>query len=407
MPINIARRLAIIALALVPLLAGRASATEEKRTDSPEQIHRAVFADGRLWLLAGGGRLSHIAESGERTDVATPDPVMELFVQDGHAAIVTCPKEAFGRGTPVERWTVRRRVGDDWETVADIATRGETFVAATSSIVLTDSRMIELTGSSAAETALTLSQPARPKPAKAEERFTLGAWVQFTDDDVIDLTEGVPWQAAPAAPPSPTPLKRWQARAVLVTPQHVYVGTDAGEWGGGLRRIDRMTGIVSDIEDVDGDLCGGNLNPACDPVKGIATIPWKPDCVAVAIGLIHMATHGRIAEVCDTSVRQLYAHVIRAPTYQTPDGRTETYWFAQTTAFFGLQRRDGDLLAVGHDGLYQIGDGDRAQQIPFPAFTPAGNLAVSFDLPGVVLLLISGTQGPPSQNNGALMLVPR
>jgi len=400
MSISIVRRLGSMMLAAVAVFSGTAFANQDSIAGPDKSIRRAVFADGRLWLLDSGGRLSHIAEGGERVDVTTPDPAMELFVQDGHAAIVTCPQQAFAHRTPVERWTVRRRGRDDWETVADIATKGETFVAATSTILLTDSRIIDLAGRSPLETALTLassgSQAARPKPTNADERFRLGGSVQFMDDEVIDLTEGLPWEAAPTAPSSipvpahPTPLTGRPVGAVLVTPQHVFVGYDAGEWGGGLQRIDRMTGVVSDIDDVDGG-----------PVKGIATIPWKPDCIAVAIGLIHMGSSGRIVEVCDITVRLLYTHVIPAP-----DGQKQVFSFAQTTAFFGLQRRDGELLAIGHDGLYQIGEGDRVQQIPFPTFKRAGTLGVSFERSGAVLVLITRTQGL-SQNNGALMLVSR
>lgn len=408
MLITIARRLAIIALALP--LAGGAFATEEKRTDSPEQIHRAVFADGRLWLLAGGGRLSHIAEGGERTHVTTPDPVMGLFVQDGRVAIVTCQPECVSYRSPGERWTVRRRVGDAWETVAEVATKGERFVAATASMLLTDSRVIDLSHGGASEMALTVSataKPAAPKPFEEGPDFRYGGSTTFGDDDgANDLDAGKPSDTAPTspspepAPGPPAPLGRpvavlFPARvsAVLVTPKHVFVGYDAGEFGGGLQQIDRATGEVSDLEVDRGS------------VKGIATIPWKPDCIAVAIGLIHFVASGRIVEVCDTTVRELYTHAIPASTYQSLYGRKDSLWSAQTTAFFGLQRRGGDLLAVGNDGLYQIGDGG-AQQLPFPSLQPIGALAVSFDLPDVVLLLITGTQGL-SQNNGALMLVPR
>ncbi|NPU67787.1 hypothetical protein HL667_22475 [Bradyrhizobium sp. 83012] len=395
---SIVTRLAVVTLALATLYAGQGFAAEPPRAEQDARIQRAVFADGRLWLLGSGGRLSSIAEGGERTDVTTPDPVMELFVMDGHATVVTCPQQALAHITAADQWTLRRRVGDDWETVADIATRGEQFVAATSDILLTDSRMIDLTGGSPSETALTLSQPARPKPAKPDEGFRLGGSWLLTDDAVIDLTESRPWQAAPSSPssiPAParlTPLKLRPVGTVLVTPKHVYVGYNAGEWGGGLQRIDRTTGTVTDIEDVDGDLCGGNLNPACDPVNGIATIPWKPDCIAVAIGLIHMAAQGRIVEVCDASVRQLYQHVIQAPTDQTPDGRTRIHWFAQTTAFFGLQRQGEDLLAMGHDGLYRIGPGDRAQPIPLPEFKNVSGAGVSFDISGLVLVLTTANQ---------------
>ncbi|UFZ01882.1 hypothetical protein LQG66_21465 [Bradyrhizobium ontarionense] len=400
----IARRLALVSFALVILFVRHASAAEQTRARQDAPIQRAVFAEGRLWLLDSGGRLSSMPEDGERIDVATPDRVIELFVQDGRAVIVTCPQETCSRWTPVERWTVRRRVGDDWETVADVATRGEQFVAATSTILLTDSRMIDLSSGGQSETALTLpsSSPmlARPKPLKEGEHFRAGGSWLMTDSGMIDLTEGRPWEAAPTSPSStpllarPKPLKGWPVRAVLITPKHAFVGYNGGEWGGGLQQIDRMTGIVSDI---DGDLCGGNLNPACDPVNGIATIPWKPDCIAVAVGLIHMLPHGRIVEVCDNAVRLLYTHHIENRQAVFP-----TY----TTAFFGLQRTGEDLLAVGHDGPYQVGPGDRAELIPLPEFKQANGVAVSFDFAGLVLVLTTANQRF-SLSGATPMLVPR
>src|SRR5690242_19412399 len=61
----IAARLALIALALIAVLAGPLSAAEQTRTSEDALVQRAVFAEGRLWLL-GGERLSNVAEGGER-----------------------------------------------------------------------------------------------------------------------------------------------------------------------------------------------------------------------------------------------------------------------------------------------------------------------------------------------------
>ncbi|WP_257170012.1 hypothetical protein [Bradyrhizobium sp. SRS-191] len=398
-------RLVSIAAALLALHAAQGAAAEAPSRGS--SIHRAVFAEGRLWLLDTGGRLSSLAEGGERSDVPTPDPVMELLTQDQRVVIVTCPEQSCS-SAPVARWIVRRRVGDDWETVADIATKGEQFRAATSTMLLTDSRMIDLAGGALAETALTsrASDPIteRPKP-QAGEHFRFGGSWQLTGSGTIDLTEGMPWQA-PARSPlvRPKPLRSLPVAAVLVTPRHVFVGYNAGEWGGGLQRIDRTTGVVSDIDDVEGDLCGGKLNPACDPVNGLAVIPWKQDCIAVAVGLIHMLAHGRIVEVCDRAVHLLYSHEIQER-LSTADGRPGSMW-TYTSAFFGLQQTGEELLAVGHDGLYQIGRGDLVRQIPLPRFRPADGLAVSFDMPGLVLVLTTANRRF-SLSGSTPMLLPR
>ena len=46
---------------------------------------------------------------------------------------------------------------------------------------------------------------------------------------------------------------------------------NAGEWGGGLQRIDVATGATSSVERRDSaELCAGPLNSDCDPNSNIA-----------------------------------------------------------------------------------------------------------------------------------------
>jgi len=78
------------------------------------------------------------------------------------------------------------------------------------------------------------------------------------------------------------------------TSDKLFVGFSAGEWGGGLHRIDRRSGNVTQVErNTAGGLCGGPLNSACDPVNGITAVPWNPDCIVAAVGLVHF--EGRAA----------------------------------------------------------------------------------------------------------------
>ncbi|MGJ4892551.1 hypothetical protein ACQR1Y_30445 [Bradyrhizobium sp. HKCCYLRH3099] len=383
---SIVTRWAAAALALVALHAGHGSATEPPRAEPDARIQRAVFADERLWLLSSGGRLSSIAEGGQRTDVATPDRVMTLFVQDGRAAIVTCPWASYAPLVPNGRWTVRRWSDNDWEVVAEIVSRGDALVAAASNIVLTDSRMIDFTDGQQSDTALTLPFSAISQP-------------------LFDPSKPLDEQQAQAAFPFPLtylyqlgsgrakPLKHWPAEAVLVTPKYVFVGYNAGEFGGGLQRIDRATGVVSDV---------GRLD---SPVNGIATVPWKPDCVAAAIGLIHMFASGQLVEVCHDQVRLLYERQIPEQIVRDTNGRIGSIP-QHTTAFFGLQRQGEDLLAVGHDGLYRIGPGDRAHPIPLPEFKKVGGAGVSFDIANVVLVLTTVNEHH-SLSGSTPILVPR
>jgi hypothetical protein len=178
--------------------------------------------------------------------------------------------------------------------------------------------------------------------------------------------------------------------STYATPDQFFVGFNVGEFGGGLRRIDRQSGKVAQIErNASGKLCGGPLNAACDPVTGVAAEPWKPDCIAAAIGLVHFASHGRVVEVCGDQVQRLYFK-----DYSTSwlDGRKvvqpkDDEPFFSTVAFFGLAR-DGDTLwAPGIDGIYNIGADGTARIVPLPPFKEIGGIQVSFDLPRFVLVL--------------------
>src|SRR5262249_30467930 len=137
----------------------------------------------------------------------------------------------------------------------------------------------------------------------------------------------------------------------------LFVGFNAGEWGGGLVRIDRRDGKVRKISSIaSGDVCGGPLDARCHPVNGIVDEPWDPACVVVTIGLEHMMTHGRIVEVCGNTVKRLYVTPLHV------DPRIDAYLQSKsrggeplsTVAFYGLQRVGDALWAAGNDGLYRI-----------------------------------------------------
>jgi hypothetical protein len=192
---------------------------------------------------------------------------------------------------------------------------------------------------------------------------------------------------------------------VLVTTDHVFVGYNAGEWGGGLRRIDRRTGHVEVVaRNVSGELCGGPLNTGCDPVNGIVTEPWKPECVVVAVGLVHMSPHGRLVQVCGPSVQRLLVRPYGDESPRDPTNKDDEPF--STVAFFGLARAGDVLWAVGIDGLYQVGVRGAVKQRPLPAFTNVGGVEVSFAIPHMVLVLTRVNQRRSASGN-VPMLVPR
>jgi hypothetical protein len=340
----------LAALSMVILTASIAVAQEPRPPGQETFISRALFADEQLWVLSDAGSLRSIAEgSNEALTIDLPEPALDLWIEDGQPAVVTCDRN------DCREWVLRSRSrSGEWIIKARVATEGDALVATASAgsatLLLTTRRHIDVVGDK--QSAVALSQP----------------------------------------------LDRRPIATTHVTPTSIFVGLNAGEWGGGLLRIDRKTGAVAAIESNEsGVLCGGPLNTDCDPVNGIATMPWNPDCVAVAIGLVHFDSRGRIVEVCGSRVRRLYFKPRLWPLFRE---------IPTTVAFFGLVRRHEMLWAVGIDGIYQIGPDGAAPPEPLPAFKNIGGIGVSFDVPNVVLVLTSINRRF-SMSGSVPMLVPR
>ena len=364
-PLNMRRHLSLsvtwllgLCLNLVPI---HSFAMEPKRPGQENSLSRAVFSEGRLWLLSDAGELSSLKEGEKkRIGVDLPEPALDLCLRDGHPEVVT------GACQNGSTWTIRKWADSKWTTLANVPVEKETLVSLVCSseteILLTTKRLIEVTA---------------------------------TKPRAVELS---------------TRLRRGLVTSVHATKSHLFVGTNAGEWGGGLQRIERQSGKVEDIEkNSTGELCGGPLNGSCDPVNGIAPEPWKPDCIAVAVGLIHFSPHGRIVEVCGNRVQRIYfkAHKSQQPALaksrsrESKDGEP-----FETVAFFGLVRVGSQLWAAGSDGVYRIDAGGRASTVPLPKFESIDNVGVSFELPDVVLVLTSINQRM-SISGMVPMLVPR
>jgi hypothetical protein len=342
-----------LCVALMPL---GASALEKKRPGQGSFLTRAVFADGRLWILSDAGDLSSLAESADRwTEEGLPDPVFDLCLQDGHPLAVT------GKPEGDNVWTLRRWIDGAWSAGTTVPTEGDDLIAldcaAGGITLLTTRRIIEVDGHKQAAVALSGK-----------------------------LIPGL-------------------VASVYGTPDQVFVGVNAGEWGGGLRRIDRRSGQVTAIErNASGGLCGGPLNSSCDPVNGIAAEPWKPGCIAAAVGLVHFVPHGRIVEVCGDRVERLYYRAYEEQASASrPISGDEPF---STVAFFGLVRVGDALWAAGIDGIYRVGEGSTARSIPLPRFERIGDIYVSFELPDLVLVLTDVNQRR-SISGSVPIMVPR
>lgn len=320
----------------------RRRAAEAQENESPPNpgraISRAIFAEGRLWLLAEQGGLSSLAEGERARRIEDPGGKVLDLCAAGDSPLALTGERAGAR------WTVRRLEGGAWRTVRAISRSGDTPIAlscgAGGEMLLTSSRLIDLSGASPA---LHLAQPLQPP------LFVVTAHV---------------------------------------TPEAAWLGINVGEWGGGLLRIDRRSGEVRTIErNATGGLCDGPINTACDPVNGIATIPWRPRCVAAAIGLIHLAAHGRIASICPQGIEQLFVASDAIDPGNPRNVAEAASGGIGSVAFFGLAATRGALLAIGHDGLYRIEASGAGTRRPWPRFAEVDGVLVSFALPDVVLVM--------------------
>jgi hypothetical protein len=347
----------LLLFGLMAAVSKPASAVEAERPGQESSLTRAVFAEGRLWVLSEAGVVSSVMEGRDTRDVAPlPDKALDLCVRGGHPMVIT---GAEGRGSvwaqPGSVWALHQFGEGVWSAAATIATEGDGLLAldctANRVTLLTTRRLIDLDGNR--QSAVTLSGK-------------LGG-------GLIGATYG--------------------------TPDQFFVGFNAGEWGGGLRRIDRRSGGITEVErNATGDLCGGPLNASCDPVNGMVADPWKSDCVLVAVGLVHMMPNGRVVEVCGDQVQELYSKPNRSP-----GGAFDPFG---TVAFFGLAR-DGDTVqAAGTDGIYRIGPEGAAEIVPMPRFKDIAGVHVSFELPQIVLVLTTVNQHH-SVSGAVPLLVPR
>ncbi len=321
-------------------------------------ISRAVFAGGRLYVLADDHRLASLAEEDRSLTRHDLDgPVLDICVQGGEPLALT------GTDEGAQIWTLRRLHGGHWrvERTVTRANDGPVSLACGPDgiFLLTSRRLLDLS---------------RPRITSLRLR-------------------GDPFFARVTS-------------VVHVTPQAVFIGLNSGEWGGGLRRIDRRSGRIETIaHSATSDRCDGPLSTVCDPVQGLATPPWRPDCVVAAIGLIHMLEHGRLTLVCPDRIEQFYVAMD-----SEAEGQPGTEGAAEgdygSIAFFGLAASGNGLIAIGHNGLHRIGPNGSATVIPLPRFTRVGNVLVSFALPDVVLV-ITGINGRASVSGAVPIMAVR
>jgi hypothetical protein len=145
---------------------------------------------------------------------------------------------------------------------------------------------------------------------------------------------------------------------------YLYVGANAGEWGGGLRRFPLVGGSEEIVDASDpATLCGGKLNRACHPVTGLAPDPVRPDCILATTGLIHMSlSHGSVLRICNTEITVAFTKPFKRALPRNDDP-ARPKGTESNIPFYSLGKGASGVWAVGSDGIYRFADDG------LPAFT--------------------------------------
>ncbi|HEY5721654.1 MAG TPA: hypothetical protein VIT45_04980 [Allosphingosinicella sp.] len=340
------RSILMICLAALALLKSDPLRAEEGEDTF---ITRAAFAQGRLWILTYSGRLFSIGEHDHQSRLEKMDgEVRDFCVRDGRIMAAVGPRR--GRGT----WIIRGRANAGWAKLAAVPARREGLIGLSceaGTMILTTHRLIDVSTRTARS--LDLSDVLLPPQILAAFHADRG---------------------------------------------HLVVGFNRGEWGGGLRRIDRLSGEIEVIHDADGG-CSGLLDVNCHPVHSIQRVPWKPACLIAAVGLVHFFPNGRLVEVCGKRIRLHYSRPVEIGAEEAGEAARGS------EAFFGLVKSGESLWAAGTEGLYKLGDG-RVETVPMPKFRRLDQFWVSFDIPELIVL-VTRVNARASVSGGAPMLVAR
>ncbi|MEN3975898.1 hypothetical protein [Emcibacter sp. SYSU 3D8] len=183
------------------------------------------------------------------------------------------------------------------------------------------------------------------------DRFLPGAWVRLGKMEVpigVVVDDGAPvvltsnaLYASSGAGWKRTALKGAVLRVgsgfhfdSQVTPRDdsvIYAGSNLGEWGGGIQRIDIATGIVTETGET-------------SPVTGLAADRERSDCVLAAVGLRHFGEHGRVVRVCPDGME-----VVLERKHKELSGTLVDEW---SEAMSGIAVTDGEFWTSTYESTF-------------------------------------------------------
>ena len=228
----------------------------------------------------------------------------------------------------------------------------------------------------------------------------------LTERKILRLASDRQWLVSPWRKPASERLYDIHITMAAGDANHLYGGSDGGEFGGGAFLIDLRNGHYERIERRDSsDLCAGPLNTECSPVTGLAPDPARAECVLASTGLEHMGgINGAILRLCGHKV-EVVSQAGLAPMLdlwsRAVNGGMGN---GLSDAVYGLTKgTNGTVWAMGGHWLYRI-DRTGLRRISPPRFERHGDLR-SATIPSLTLIAGPGIRNnlPTGQN---VILVP-
>ncbi len=284
---------------------------DEEEGPCPEgpvgQLRDATTALGRLWLLDRDGRLWSFDRALEHRQGHLADRAVHVIRRAADGSLWAVVNEA-------NRWRVLRRDASGWGHLGDLP-------EAAGALGEREGRLV----------------------------FATREWKTFWFDAAGLMHV---W----TAPPGPPWQHNGDTSVAVTSDGSIYVGRDAGEFGGSLERIDvGGPGRRTTQEEVYGG-----------PITGVVVDPTDRRCVVASHGLAHGWESGRVVRSCPGNVSVILEEEL-SPTRR---GTRETL------AFYQLVTNGGTVYAIAESETYAI-TGRAARQLAPPIFAERCGLTIA------------------------------
>ncbi|MGJ8585808.1 MAG: hypothetical protein ACSHXD_17090 [Marinosulfonomonas sp.] len=314
----------------------------------PPFVFRAGFDGSTLYTLMSDDRLLAWPDGGQSgTEIEMPPDAWGMCVHDGTVYVTSYTEDP----SEVLLWA---RASEKWSKVLEIRqTPSDSLIA------------FDCSGP---QPALLSSKAIRTPMGQSEFKRLLGFSWSFIEPDMDHFSI---------------------ISSTKVTLQHggyMYIGTNAGEWGGGLTRYSLKTGKPKTIQGPKTkELCGRLLDDGCSPVTGLGVDPQNPKCILATVGLVHFSPSGAVYRICGDRISIAYAkpYTLDPKWVFDPDDLSNT---GNSIAFYSLDGDEKGQWAVASDGVYRFGAKGEIEHVAFPENSQMPKSGVDWSNPDYILI---------------------